>query len=285
METIKNYTIGVLTLVIIALTVILLYEKEDEREGVNAPVFQFRLAETESKSGTTNYSELATVSKTYIRLYRNEIKKAAKYWNVPASSLAGIICAESSLNFDGAHRLEEYYFKKFILTKNNEKIKDLIEEAQTAQLYNNRKSFFSKIHNPGNWSLGLCQMQITVGLFTDSLMAMHEQRQPYTEKKVINRLLHPATNINYCACYLNHIIEKYRFELNVDLKQRPSLLVTIYNIGELEKLIDKRKNAHDLNIQSFSNNHFGRFIEAKRHVIDSLIYEVAEMTTDKTTDS
>jgi len=277
METVKNYTIGVLLLVIIALVVTLLYEKKKDINELSAPVFQFELAGTERKSVTADFAELATVSKTYISLYRNEIKEAAEFWDVPASALAGIICAESSLNFDGAHRLEEYYFKNFILTKDNGKIKDLIEEAQTAQLYNNRRSFFSKIHNPGNWSLGLCQMQISVGLFTDSLMAKHEQRKPYTEKEVINRLLNPATNINYCACYLSHISEQYRLDLNLDLKQRPSLLVTIYNIGEIDKLIEKRKHAQDLSIYSLSNNHFGRFIEAKRHTIDSLIFEVSEM--------
>ncbi len=274
MAVIKNYIIAALTVVIIVLLAKLSYIKKEETQELKAPVFQFELAGiNEDQHSHEDFYELASVSKTYINLYKNEIKKAAKKWDVPASAIAGIICAESSLNFDGAHRLEEYYFKNYILTKDDKQIKELIEEAQIAQLYNNRKSFFSKIHNPGNWSLGLCQMQICVGLFTDSLMASLEQRHPYAERELITRLLNPATNIDYCACYLSYITTLYLSELDMDLRQRPSLLVTIYNIGNINELIEKRKNTLTRSVYSLVNNQFGRFIENNRKKIDSLIYE------------
>lgn len=221
-----------------------------------------------------NPEPLSRVAKTYIRLYAKDILQAAYKWNIPPESIAGIIAAESSLNFDGASRLENYYFKEVILNKTDEEIKRIIEEAETTILYNNREYYFNKIHTPGSWSIGICQFKIHVGEEIETQLAIIENRPKNHYRDIIEKLLEPSENINFAAFYLSMIRIKYLEELNVDLNDRPSIYVTLFNIGRIEERIMARKENINDPITSacdLCNNEFGVFSESNEQEILSLL--------------
>lgn len=217
------------------------------------------------------FDGISSVSGVYLKLYKKEIIESSIRWNVPAVAIAGIICVESTLNYDGAQRLEDYYFKKIILKKSKEEIAKLIEEARVASVFQKRESFFVKINNPIRWSLGLCQISLPVALKADSSMAIQQNRSKLSEKDLIDAVLNPKTNIDYCGFYLGQIMYEYKNRLGIDLSKRPSLLVTIYNLGNIDKLINQRKSDYKVNINTLNNNRFGQFVEKYESKIYSLL--------------
>lgn len=228
-------------------------------------------SETFNKIEYKNFPELSTATETYLKLYKIEINQSSEKWGIPPLAIAGIISAESTLNFNGAHRLEEYYFKNFILNKTEDEVDKMIAEANVANLYNERLNFFSKIHRPATWSIGLCQMHLDIATEIEPLKAQIENREPKTNRELIGALLDPRSNIDYCAFYMLTIRNKYKNELKVDLFERPSLLVTIYNIGRIDELIKRRKGIGETKIENLNNNWFGAFSFAKREKINAIL--------------
>lgn len=229
------------------------------------------LEEKIAKQKFSNLPPISITSETYLKLYKNEILNVSKKWGVPISAIAGIIASESTLNFDGAHRLENYYFKNFILNKTEQEITEMITEANVANLYNSKQAFFKKIHKPATWSIGLCQMHLDIAIEIEPIKAKKERRAIKTNKELIGELLNPRSNIDYCAFYMRSIRDKYYKELDVDLYKRPSLLVTIYNIGKVDKLIKQRKSIRNLDVSMLENNWFGAFTELHEYKLDSII--------------
>ncbi len=194
---------------------------------------------------------------------KNIIKQAAKNYGVSAIAIAGIILAEMSLDPGPIDRWEESRIKNKYLKKTNEELEKMFENTENdikERIRNgkNEHEFLFKFFHPLTWSIGVCQITPMRANKIEKKLAERNQRNPKNMKSIMESLLVPALNIEYCAQELYDINQNYVQYANIDISQLPSILGTLFNTG---KSIEKAKKYIENPNKKPEPNVFGKYIE------------------------
>jgi hypothetical protein len=175
-------------------------------------------------------------------LYKDEIKKLAKRYKVPATAIAGAFIAENTMN-----------------VQNDDDVQDLL---MTSNVFKDPTKY------AGDFSSGLGQLNITPALEAEEKVVykIEGRRKPYSREKVQELIKKPKESLKYMTGIMRLAINVYK-KHGIDISKDVGVLTTIYNIGKIEQRVkrtveEKRKPGP---------NYFGFFVAYHMSTISEVI--------------
>lgn len=208
-----------------------------------------------------------------IRENSTVIKQTAKNYGLSPVAIAGIILTEMSLDPGPVDRWEEWRIRDKYLEKPVNELEDLLTEtrgdiAERIGNGENEHEFLFKLNRPLTWSIGVCQITSLRAIKIEESMARANGVQPRNIQEVIEQLLIPASNIEYCGQELSDIRDLYRQHANIDISQKPEILGTLFNTGKAkEKAMAYLDNPNKTPLP----NEFGEYITLHRDLISDTL--------------
>lgn len=218
------------------------------------------------------------ISKKAIKIIKENkkvIKELSRKYEFSEIAIAGIVLTELSFDPGPVDAWEEWRIKDKYLKKSNLELNQIYQQTEddiNERLENgeNQQEFLFKLSRPLVWSIGVCQITSIRGLKIEKNRALKFNSKPRDLKKVIELLLIPENNIEYCAQELYDISRIYSKYAKIDISQRPEILGTLFNTGNA---IQKAKAYINNPSKKPEPNEFGKYIKLHSNFISNLLNE------------
>lgn len=216
------------------------------------------------------------VSKEAVEIIsRNKIaiKQTAKKYGINEIAIAGIILAEMSLDPGPIDKWEEWRIKNKYLKKTPEELEKLLENTENdieerIKKGKNEHEFLFKFNHPLTWSIGVCQITPIRASKIENKLATRHRRTAKNIKEVIESLLNPNLNIEYCGQELYGINQDYVRYANIDISEESHILGTLFNTGNSK---EKAMKYIDNSSKKPEPNEFGKYIELHAELISEIL--------------
>lgn len=217
--------------------------------------------------------KLDTIALNNALKYRTEILEQASQYNISPISILGIIVAEASMHSKSANYFEEYFVKNAFLGKDIEYLENLADATENRIASKkirgeSEQEFEFRLRTGLIWTIGICQMSILKAREIEISLSLSENREKRNIKEIIHALLAPNESIKYCAFELGNIRDAYMRQANIDISYKPEILATVYNLGNIENLLEKYKNSEGIKPVP---NEFGDYIITHEELLCSFL--------------
>lgn len=177
---------------------------------------------------------LSPSAREWIVEHRALIREVADGLGVSPVSLAGVVAAERTLLRDPFDASVDALFSAYFATLSEGELRSWVSRQETA--YQRALRSFGdpglrSLKNPYLWSVGPSQVSFRNAVFYEPRLSRLQKRSERPLREIVAALLSARGSLEYAAVILLDAQEAYARYADLDVRERPGVLATLYHLG------------------------------------------------------